>query len=150
MLDPEIKTLCERIISECLKTLSLGTGVVSHIENGTYQLVAVESDRYHFSPGEILPLKDSYCREVFNSGQTIGLINLRGELNLCKHPLYEGLPLDTYIGTPIYKNGNAWGTLNFSSMLKRPHPFTAEEIRFIEAEAAQISRALSSQSNTVY
>ncbi len=140
---PNIKTLCEEIISECLKTLSLSTGAVSHIENGTYTLIAVKSDCYPFSPGEVFHLQDSYCRDVIDSGQTIGLINLRGEPCLFKHPLYEGLPLDTYIGTPIYKNGNAWGTLNFSSMLERFHPFTAEEIRFIEAEAALISLALS-------
>ena len=143
---PNLKKLCDKIISECIETLSMSTAVVSQIKHGTYELVAVKSDCYSFFPGDAFPLsQSSCCQRVISNGNTIGLTELRACPTDCMHPLYEGLPLETYIGTPIYKNDQIWGTLNLSSMLKRPHPFTLEEIRFIEEQAKQISRELSSK-----
>lgn len=137
-----IKKLCNQIIIEGLQRLSMSMGIVSHIENDMYEIVAVHSAGNVFVAGESFPLQDSYCREVYETGKTVALTALSGKAGLCKHPLYSGLPLEAYISAPIYQYDQVWGTLNFSSMKISSDPFTEEDIKYIEFEAGKIAKAL--------
>jgi GAF domain-containing protein len=140
--DEDLKSLCDRILSEGLRALNLSMGLVSKIENGVYEIIAVESTGDVFVAGVSYPLNDTYCREVVEKKKTIALTEINLEQGLSKHPLYDGLPLEVYISTPIYKNNTSWGTLNYSCMLNRKKPFTENEINFVEKRAEQISDAL--------
>jgi GAF domain-containing protein len=121
-------------------------GIVSHIENDEYEIIAVRSLSNVFVPGESFPLHQTYCRDVCRTGKTIALTELEGKPGLQCHPLYNGLPIEAYISTPVQKHGIIWGTLNFSSMVLRPTPFSKIEIEFIESSAKRISSALSDMS----
>lgn len=138
-LNHNVNDLYTNILSTGLEALSLTLGVVSHIENDLYKIVAVISENDVFVPGEVFRLHDTYCREVIEDCKTLALTKLNGKSGLCAHPLYTKIPLEAYIGTPIYKNGNVWGTLNFSSQKIKDHAFKDEEIAMIEKLARQLS-----------
>lgn len=118
-------------------------GIVSHIENNEYEIVAVKSIGNVYVPGESFPLNQTYCRDVYSTGKTMALTELDGKPGLQCHPLYKNLPIEAYISTPILKHGVIWGTLNFSSMILKSRPFSDSDIEFIESAAKRISSALS-------
>ena len=139
MSDAELKELCEEVLEEVLFELDLSVGIVSKIDGASYSIVAVKSDTGVFKAGEAFELKDTYCREVIEKRQTIALTQLDDTPGLCKHPLYSGLPLESYISAPIMMADKVWGTLNFSSMITRESEFSLEEIELVETRAKQIS-----------
>ncbi len=143
MTEQDIKKLYDKILSEGLQHFSMMMGIVSHIKNDIYQIIAVKSVSNVFVAGESFPLQSTYCREVVDEGKTVALTEIGEKPGLCKHPLYNGLSLEAYISTPIYKAGKIWGTLNFSSMKIKNNPFTSDEINFIEECSEKISRTLS-------
>ena len=142
MYSHELRNACANVLSEGRARLSLSMGIVSHIKNDTYEVVAIDADIPVFVPGEVFPLNDTYCREVYEKGTTVALTELAGVPGLQKHPLYEGLPLEAYISTPIFKNEAVWGTFNFSCMKLKHEKFTDEDISYIEALAKLLSATL--------
>jgi GAF domain-containing protein len=139
----ELHDLYDEILTVGNNLFSTTMGIVSHIENDEYEIVAVKSIANVFVPGESFPLHETYCRDVCRTGKTIALTELDGKPGLQCHPLYKNLPIEVYISTPIEKHGIIWGTLNFSSMIFRSQPFSDSEIEYIEYSAKRISSALS-------
>jgi GAF domain-containing protein len=138
-----LRELCSDVLMEGKQQLALSMGIVSRIEHDDYEIVAVEADVTVFVPGEIFPLRATFCREVYHTCKTIALVEFDGVPGLQRHPLYENLPLEAYISTPILEEGKAWGTLNFSCMKLRLEPFSADDILFIESSAQRLSEAIS-------
>ena len=143
MTEQDIKKLFDEILSEGLQIFSMSMGIISHIKDDRYQIEAVKSHSNVFVAGECFPLQSTLCRDVIDSCQTIALTEIDGKPGLSNHPLYDGLSLEAYISTPIFKDGKPWGTLNFSSLKIKDTPFTADQIALIEKWAKQISVALS-------
>ena len=139
----ELQNLYNAILTEGNNRFSTTMGIVSHIVNDEYKIVAVKSIGYIFFSGESFPLYKTYCRDVYSTGETIALTELDGKPGLECHPLYKDLPLEAYISTPVLKHGVIWGTLNFSSMVLKSTPFSYGDIEFIESSAKRISLALS-------
>lgn len=142
----ELHSLYTEILTEGNELFSTTMGIVSHIENNEYEIVAVKSISNVFVSGESFPLNQTYCRDVYSTGQTIAITELDGKPGMQCHPLYNNLPIEAYISTPILKHGQIWGTLNFSSMVVRPRPFSDGDIEFIKSSAKQISTVLSDMS----
>lgn len=139
----KLQNLYNAILTEGNNMLSTTMGIVSHIENDEYEIVAVKSIANVFVSGESFPLFQTYCRDVYSTGKTIALTELDGKPGLECHPLYKNLPLEAYISTPILKHGVIWGTLNFSSMIQKTSPFSDSDIEFIESAAKRIALAIS-------
>lgn len=142
----ELHSLYNEILNEGNKLFSTTMGIVSHIENDEYEIVAVKSIANVFVAGESFPLSQTYCRDVYSTGKTIALTELEGKPGLQCHPLYKDLPIEVYISTPIQKHWKIWGTLNFSSIVLRPQPFSDSDIDFVKSSAERISLALSAMS----
>ena len=146
-MDPgELQRLYDEILTEGNNIFSTTMGIVSHIVNDEYEIVAVRSISNVFVSGEAFPLNQTYCRDVCSTGKTIAITELEGKPGMQCHPLYNNLPIEAYISTPILKRGIIWGTLNFSSMILRSRPFSDRDIEFIEYSAKRISLALSDMS----
>jgi len=146
MFSRELKILCNEIVIEGCERLGLSMGIVSHIDKDSYEIVAVYSKTGVFVPGEIFPLSDTYCRDVYSTAKTIALTEIEGVPGLQLHPLYHVLALEAYISTPIFKDGLVWGTLNFSCMRVRRNKFSDEDINYVEACAVKISALVSADS----
>ena len=139
----DLQSLYNEILTEGNNLFSTTMGIVSHIINDEYEIVAVKSIGNVFVSGESFPLNQTYCRDVYSTGKTIALTELDGKPGLQCHPLYTNLPIEVYISTPILKHEIIWGTLNFSSIKIKSHPFSISDIKFIESSAKRISLALS-------
>ena len=148
MLSIETKKQCDEILKEGCEKLGLSMGIVSHVKDNRYEIVAVHSNTGVFVPGESFPLGDTFCREVVMSEKTIALTEIDDVPGMQLHPLYHVLALEAYISTPIFVNSSVWGTLNFSSMRVRPDRFSEEEISFVETAATNISLLVASSSET--
>lgn len=143
MKPAELHSLCSEILNEGNNRFSTTMGIVSHVENNEYEIIAVKSIANVFVSGESFPLKQTYCRDVCSTGKTIAITELEGKPGLQCHPLYKDLPLEAYISTPVLKHGKIWGTLNFSSMILRSQPFSDSDIEFMKTSAKRLSLALS-------
>jgi len=137
-----LKDLCNQLVVDGRRQLDMNMGIVSHIHQDRYEIVAVSSDNNVFVAGEDFALKDTYCREVCEKQQTVALTAIDNLPGLQKHPLYEALPLEQYISAPIIVNDKVWGTLNFSAMILREQPFTDAEIDWVESGAKAIADLL--------
>ena len=142
----ELQRLYDEILTEGNNIFSTTMGIVSHIVDDEYEIVAVKSISNVFVSGESFPLNQTYCRDVCSTGKTIAITELEGKPGMQCHPLYNNLPIEAYISTPILKRGIIWGTLNFSSMILRSQPFSDSDIEFLESSAERISLALSNMS----
>jgi GAF domain-containing protein len=136
---PKILTdYAHQLLEAGTKQLDLPVGIVSYIFNDNYQIVAINCELETMKEGAILPLRDTYCNDVYKTGRTLALTEIEGLRN---HPLYISMPLEAYISAPILHNEKIWGTVNFTSTT--PHkPFTHADIQLIEAYALLIHKKL--------
>lgn len=139
-VDTELFKLLLRTANSMFK---LQVGIVSRVYGSNYELVEIEGFAGDYKVGDILQIKSTYCRDVVEKKETIVLSEMQGIRGLQRHPLYKENPLEAYIGTPIFFDGDVWGTINFSSSECRATNFSYAEIEFLEACATAISYSLS-------
>ncbi|WP_043798199.1 GAF domain-containing protein [Azospira oryzae] len=117
-------------------------GIVSHVHEEAYDVVAASSVTGIPIVGDTYKLDAVYCREVIQKKHTVAIAEIDGVQGMCLHPLYDEIPFEFYISAPIVVSGEIWGTLNFTSLAKRDAPFTPDDIRFIEAQAQRLGEQL--------
>lgn len=140
MTTQNLNNICKEVLSDGTQALILDTGVVSHIHNDHYEIVAVKSATNAFVAGEVFELNGTYCREVYRTGKTLALTEIEGVPGLRNHPLYLDLSLEAYISAPIFHNDKVWGTVNFTSMKIRSQAFSHMDITLVENFAKRISQ----------
>ncbi len=140
-------SMCNDILSKGVEELgfpkSSFLAIVSRVEREEYKIVAVQSATSAFVAGESFHLSNTFCREVVSKQKTVAITEVDGQAGLSRHPLYQNVAIEGYIGTPIYQNEKVWGTLNFSCLIIRREPFNESDFAYIENEAKVISSFLS-------
>ncbi|MBE9068517.1 response regulator [Leptolyngbya cf. ectocarpi LEGE 11479] len=136
----------DQLFADCLETgcqiLGLETGIISQINDQTYMIRSVQSNLTSLAADQVFTLADTYCAAVVKEHQTITYKHV-GNMDAMKgHPVYRMLHLETYLGTPIWVNGEIYGTLNFSSTQIRHQGFSLHEQEIIELMAQSIGRFL--------
>lgn len=139
----EIRKLASAILKQGYRRFNAMLGIVSRIDSGNYEIFAVASDTGIPEVGDTYPLNAVYCRDVVAGQRTIAITEINGVAGLRLHPLYDSIPCEFYISSPILVDGRVWGTLNYTSLAKRKTPFSAEDIAYNETAALQIGAALS-------
>ena len=133
----------ETLFADCLGTgceiFGLSTGIVSHIRDCTYTILAVKTD-LAIEAGARFDLKDTYCTTVVRERRTVAYAHVGAIETLQAHPVYQNLKLESYIGTPIFVRGKIYGTLNFSDTEVRKKNFQPQERELIELMAQSIGR----------
>lgn len=132
----------DRILTEGLNTFTMNLAALARIEDKTYELVAVKSDTGVYVPAEKFVLGDSLCRRVLQVREPIAESAIDPSSPALKHPLYNSLPLECYIGAPVYRYGKIWGCLDFTSMVQRETPFSSADLRRICRMARQTGEIL--------
>ena len=122
--------------------LNLSTGIISQVSpDYLYKVVAVESP-LDIVVGYEVSCADTYCAEVIETQATV-TFNRVGEIEAMKnHPVYLDLKLESFISTPIFVNGQLYGTLNFSDTNPRKQEFTEEEKEIVELMARDIGNSI--------
>lgn len=142
MSKQKVRKLSLDVLQEGRHRFDAMLGIVSRVENETYKIFAVSSDTGIPDEGDVYPLTAVYCREVVQSGRTVAITGIDGVPGLRLHPLYDAIPCEFYISSPILVDDKVWGTLNYTSLQMRANPFSAEDISYNEACAMKIAAAI--------
>jgi len=122
--------------------LDMDYGIVSYIQDNTYHIIEFSGVDEPFKKGDSFPLNMVYCSVVYYSRELFGVHNIQNPEGRKLHPLYENIKLNAYIGLPIYKDNQVYGTLNFSSKEVREEPFSSSQISFLKDTALLIENKL--------
>ncbi|WP_373001031.1 histidine kinase dimerization/phospho-acceptor domain-containing protein [Sulfurimonas sp.] len=142
----------EKLIADYLKSgieiFQMQTGIVSHIsEDKKYTIKDVVTDLEVIHPGDEYELEGTYCREVYQTGETIGFPRVADIKELKDHPVYVNLKLEAYLSAPIFVNDELYGTLNFTSLIPREYGFSEHENDLISMMAVSIGNFILLQEN---
>ncbi len=136
----------DHLFADCLETgcqiLGLETGIISQITGQTYTIRSVHSTLTSLAADQSFALADTYCAAVVQAHQTITYKQVGSDPTLKGHPVYQSLHLESYLGTPIWVNGEIYGTLNFSSTQIHSQDFSCHEQEIIELMAQSLGRFL--------
>ncbi len=135
----------EEHLQELLKMgcqrLNLDIGIVSHIENNLFEVVATYSLDSGISAGDVFKLEQVYCHDVLQAKEPISFEHA----TTCEwgnHACYEKFKLESYIGTPIYVTGQVYGTLSFSSIKPRTKLFKPVDKELLKLMAQWVGSAI--------
>ncbi|WP_455374752.1 GAF domain-containing protein [Kaarinaea lacus] len=132
----------KQILRQGLEKFGLDVGIVSRIEGNNYTVNFCESTGQGIAVGTEFELLDTYCSDVIRTGKTRYYKDVAEISEMLKHPCYLNTQLRSYVGTPVLIDGEIWGTLNYSSIYPHKLEYTAEEIQFLEDQAATVSQFL--------
>lgn len=119
------------------------TGIISKVIDNRYIIRAVYSDMGDiFSAGMEFELQNTYCESVIKSQDFVSYLQVGKIPTMVLHPVYVAVQLESYLGTPLYNNGQIDGTLNFSSFKVREQAFTDDEITLIKSMARKIESVI--------
>lgn len=142
MGNPILRSRLLEILSAGRERFDAMLGIVSRVENEMYEILAVSSDTGIPSEGDVYPLFAVYCREVVEKKHTVAITEINGVPGMRLHPLYDAIPCEFYISSPIFVDGQVWGTLNYTSLQMRTRPFSAADVAYNEAQAKRIAETL--------
>lgn len=138
----DLKLICTDILKDGRQKFGLATGIVSRIIDNKYEVFAADSDTGIPQAGDIFDVHGVYCKEVLDKKQSVGITQINDAPGMCLHPLYEIIPCEAYISSPLIVNEHIWGTLNYTSFEIRGTPFSSEDIAYNESHAAKIAAAI--------
>ncbi|MEY2631465.1 MAG: hypothetical protein RIR00_119 [Pseudomonadota bacterium] len=141
-MNPELHAICQRILDEGRQRFGAMMGIVSHVHDGSYDVMAVSSATGIPMVGDRYPLDSVYCRQVVEQGHSVAITEIDGKPGMSLHPLYDAIPCEFYLSSPILLHDRVWGTLNYTSLDVRDTPFSAEDITYNESRATVIAGLL--------
>lgn len=111
----------------------LSMGIISRIEGDNYEVQKV-SPLDIMDEGSRFNLTNTYCAHTFKTKEVKSWHNT-GLSEISDHPCYKNFGLESYIGTTIYVDDQAYGTVNFTDPAPRKHPFTKKQKTFVNVIA---------------
>lgn len=122
----------------------LPLGVVSRVNGDRYEVREAVSSLPEVSvkPGNVFTLDETFCQDTLAAGGPVAFEHAGGSPEWRTHACYHATRLEAYLGTPILVNGEAYGTLNFSSPHPHPRRFQPADTEFLQLIAQWIGMAL--------
>lgn len=141
-----VETRLEELLKVGCRTLNLEIGIVSHVRGDDYTVESVHAPDAEIEPGDRFDLGSTYCEEVVGTNTVCAFADavVDGKET---HPAYREFELESYIGVPLFVDGDRYGTVNFSSPTTRVAPFGALERTFVELLAELVSAEISRGQN---
>ncbi|RMJ03113.1 Alkaline phosphatase synthesis sensor protein PhoR [Marinobacter litoralis] len=135
----------ERALAIACQYLNIDTAIVSKIEGEAYTILwHHERQTPSLQNGLTLPLAQTYCAILMNQPDVLAIDHMATSPYL-DLPCYQMFGLESYLAAPIWVNGNAVGTLNFSSTEPRLPGFTETEKTFVSLLARWIADLIQQQ-----
>ena len=91
-----LKTGCEHF--------GLPNGIVSHVHDDQYEVLAAHSPNRRINVGDVFPLGMTFCSETLEFGGAVHFEDA-SKTRFRSHPCYLDMGLATYIGIPIEVDG---------------------------------------------
>ncbi len=138
----DFNSLINSYLKAGLEIFDMEIGIVSKISGEDYIVCDASSPGNAIKEGDVFPLKDTYCYDVFLSKKVVGIPEVGKDEKMKGHPVYQNMKLEAYISAPIYVRETFFGTLNFTSTLAREIGFSEYEEEFISMMANSIGSFL--------
>lgn len=127
-----------RALSLGARYLGLSAGVISHIKGDEYRVHVQFSSQGQKEIPPSSPLSKAYC------SLTVSLRDVLAEDDIPAseyrhHPAYLLTQVESYIGVPLWINGEVYGTLCFTSRKTRHHQYDTLDKDFVRLLARWIS-----------
>ncbi|MCU0524840.1 MAG: GAF domain-containing protein [Elainella sp. Prado103] len=137
-----IEELCADYLKTGCEILGFSSGIAGAVTDQTYRVIAAYSEIECLQPGLEINLEDTYCNVVVKSRQTICCQNIQ-DWQFCIPLPKTPLPVQSYIGSPLWVNGELYGTLCFFADQTRPQGYQKHEQEVIELMAQSIAKFIS-------
>lgn len=120
-------------------------GILAKVEDQVYTVMhRFCPEHIPLNEGDSFELGETYCSVTLQANKPVFFEHIQtSEIN--KHPAYKKFALETYIGMPIRIGGRTYGTLNFSSPVKREMNFNEIDIDALRLMSMWISSELRHQ-----
>lgn len=132
----------QRLLALGCEAMELPIGIISHIENDTYTVIAAQTPDGGINPGDTFNLGDTFCNDTLKAKGIVAYHNAARQPGL-EHPCCQSFNLFTYIGIPIRIHNVPYGTLNFSSPETKDEPFSELHFDYLTLLAEWISMMIS-------
>lgn len=126
-----------RLEDKVAKLLALGTealglelGIVSRVNDPVYECIFVHGPEWAPNPGAIFDVSGTYCLHTLHNDH-VTAFHHAGQQEISSHPCYQNFRLESYIGAPLKRGSEYFGTLNFSSRVERDAPFSESQVEFV-------------------
>ncbi|MBI1879628.1 MAG: tetratricopeptide repeat protein [Chloroflexi bacterium] len=148
----ELTTQAELAVDQQFKTalevgtdlLSLDIGIISRIEEDTYEVLHCHAPGTSLKPGQTFELGQTYCNLALRANDVVTIDDVE-QSAYRGHPCYQTFQLVSYIGVPLWVQGKRIGTLNFSSPRSRSSPFSQADRDFVQLMEKWVSTTLERQ-----
>jgi len=138
----------EQCVQNLLKTgrqeFGLEIGVLSRIKGDSYEVLAAQFSNDVTIKGMTFSLKQTYCHEVVKTQKLLCLI-AAGTTQWAGHPCYKNLKLETYLGVPVFVQGEIYGTLSFASYSPRQQTCKSMHKEFLRLMAQWVGSEIERQ-----
>ncbi|WP_230404053.1 PAS domain S-box protein [Undibacterium curvum] len=124
-------TLLRETLALGCQYLQLTTGVISRkLSDDRMEILVQHPDTCDNLEGQIFPRSETYSDLVSREHGVFALENVfTSPYRL--HPSYMQFKQETYIGIPLFMDGERYGTLGFSDKVARANPYSGTEKEFI-------------------
>ncbi len=124
--------------------LGMTTGVLSQVYEPTqeYIVMAVHNGIGELNAGGFMMLGDTYEQIVARRHETVTYPRVAGVPGLTTLRFYREFGFQSFIGTPVWLEGELYGTLSFFSQHTRKRGFQDFEIELAEIMARDIGQAV--------
>lgn len=140
---PNIEDIFSQYLETGCQILGMQTGIISEVMGDIYIIQNSFSAQFDLLlPGTQYNLKNTFCSKVIEDKKTISYHEISQNKFLSKHPIYLNFQPECYLGTPIWINGEIYGTLSFYSK-NCQKVFLNHEYELIELMAQAIGKAIS-------
>jgi PAS domain S-box-containing protein len=131
----------QKVLALGCSIFNLPFAIISDIKGFDYKVVHALSPNNEIELGSIFKLTDTYCIHTYNADKPTAFHHA-SKSHIKNHPCYQAFKLESYIGTPIFINGQRSGTLNFSSPHASLKPFDDNDLELIRLFSQWIGHEL--------
>lgn len=121
-----------------VRYLGLTNGAISESSMGRYLVRIQYSLRELEELPDSLPLSQTYCSLTLAAKDVVAEDNIP-QSSLADHPAFKRSKQETYIGVPLWIEGELFGTLSFSARKSRQHEYDRLDKDFVRLLARWIS-----------
>lgn len=122
--------LLQHALNLAVHYLGVGTGAISEIKQGRYQAriqyTLDETEPQDLNP----PLSQTYCSLTVAARDLVAEDNIPQSV-LAEHPAYRRTRMESYIGVPLWINGELYGTLRFTARKSRQQEYDRLDKDFV-------------------
>ncbi|ESA38992.1 multi-sensor hybrid histidine kinase [Leptolyngbya sp. Heron Island J] len=134
----------EELLNFGCEQFNLPIGVLSRIQDKQYEVCLARLPTRKSVQRVLLNLENTYCQDVIASNKTLCIL-AAGDTSWANSACYQSLKLEAYFGTPVSVDGQIYGTLNFSSQIKREEAFSALDKELLLLMAQWVGREIERQ-----